>query len=64
MTSKRTWLDVTAAAGWLGVEERFVRRLVAERRVTYYKVGRHVRFDAEDLDDFLDRSRVERGRAA
>lgn len=64
MATKRTWLDVTAAAEWLGVEERFVRRLVAERRVTYYKVGRHVRFDAEDLDDFLARSRVERSRAA
>ena len=61
---KKTMLDVKAAAEWLGVEERFIRRLVAERRVRYYKVGRHVRFDADDLDGFLARSRVEPNEAA
>lgn len=60
----RRWLDVAGAAEWLGVDERFIRRLVAERRVTYYKVGKHLRFDATDLDDFLEASRVERSPAA
>ena len=64
MGTKRTWLDVTGAADWLGVEVRFVRRLVAERRVAYYKVGRHLRFDANDLDDFLDTNRVDKSEAA
>lgn len=48
------------AAEHLGVTVRFIRRLVAERRVTYYKVGRHLRFDRADLDDFLENARVER----
>ncbi len=64
MAMKRTWLDVAEAADWLGVEERFVRRLVAERRVTYYKVGRHLRFDAADMDEFLAAARVDRNDAA
>ncbi|MDH4076753.1 MAG: helix-turn-helix domain-containing protein [Acidimicrobiia bacterium] len=57
-------LDVSGAADWLGVDERFIRRLVAERRVTYYKVGRHLRFDATDLDAFLEAGRVDRSPAA
>ena len=61
---KRNWLDVLGAADWLGVEERFVRRLVAERRIAYYKVGRHLRFDADDLDAFLAENRVEKNDAA
>ncbi len=64
MASRRTWLDPAEAAEWLGVEVRFVRRLVAERRVTYYKVGRHLRFDASDLDQFLDSVRVEKSSVA
>jgi len=34
----------------LGVPVRFVRRLVAERRVRFVKLGRYVRFDPADLD--------------
>jgi len=62
--AKRVWLDVAAAADWLSVDERFIRRLVAERRVTYHKVGRYLRFDARDLDEFLDNCRVEKNEAA
>jgi excisionase family DNA binding protein len=33
----------------LGVEVRFVRRLMAERRVPFVKVGRYVRFDIAEV---------------
>lgn len=33
--------------------------LVAERRVPYLKVGKYVRFDADDLDRWLDTCRVD-----
>jgi excisionase family DNA binding protein len=36
-------LTVEEAADRLGTSVRFVRRLVAERRIAYVKVGRHVR---------------------
>ncbi len=32
---------------------RFVRRLVAERRVRFVKLGRYVRFDPAHLDDLI-----------
>ncbi|MCP4960332.1 MAG: helix-turn-helix domain-containing protein, partial [Actinomycetia bacterium] len=37
----------------------FVRRLVAQRRVPYLKVGKFVRFDPVDLDAWLEGCRVE-----
>ena len=43
----------------MSVPERFVRRLVAERRVTFHKVGRYVCFRKRDLDAFIDEGRVE-----
>ena len=52
-------LDVDQAAAHLAVTPRFIRRLVAQRRVPYLKVGRFIRFDVADLDDWLDACRVE-----
>lgn len=50
-------LDVADAARHLGVTEPFVRRLVLERRVRYYKLGKFVRFRAPDLDAFVEAGR-------
>lgn len=41
-------------ADWLAVSERMVRRLVAERRIPYVKVGRYVRFRPEDVEAWRD----------
>lgn len=46
-------LSVPEAAAHLGVSERFVRRLVAERRVPVQHVGRHVRVRLSALDRWL-----------
>jgi excisionase family DNA binding protein len=54
-----TLLTVEQAAERLGTTERFVRRLIAERRVAYVKLGRHVRIAAEDLEAFIVAGRVE-----
>ena len=51
-------LDVPATASYLSVSERFVRRLIAERRVPFVKLGKFVRFDATDLDAFIEEGRV------
>lgn len=37
---------------------RFVRRLVAERRIAYVKVGRLVRFEPRAVADYIERNRV------
>lgn len=40
---------------------RFVRRLVAERRIAFTKVGKFVRIASEDVEAFLAAGRVEPG---
>ena len=52
-------LDVAAVAQAMGVTDRHIRRLVAERRIPFLKVGRFVRFDPGALDVWLDEQRVE-----
>jgi excisionase family DNA binding protein len=50
---------VEESAVYLGTSVRFVRRLIAERRITYYKVGRHVRIKRDDLEAFVQSGKVE-----
>ena len=50
-------IDLRAVAARLGVNDRFVRRLVAEDRITFYKVGRLLRFDPAEVEAWLDRHR-------
>jgi len=52
-------LDIEQAAKYLNVTERFMRRLVAERRIAFHRVGRLLRFRAQDLDAFFSGGRVE-----
>ena len=56
-----TLLTVEQAAELLGTSVRFVRRLIAERRIAYVKVGRHVRIASRDLEAFIAAGRVEGG---
>ena len=51
-------LDVEGVAEVLGVSGRYVRRLVAERRIPYIKWGRYLRFDPRELAEWIDESRV------
>jgi excisionase family DNA binding protein len=51
-------LGPEAAAARLGTSTRFIRRLIAERRIRFYKVGKHVRILSTDLDAFLANGEV------
>jgi excisionase family DNA binding protein len=42
----------------LGVNERYVRRLIAERRVPYLKIGHLIRFDPNDIEHWIAQTRV------
>ncbi|MFF2305722.1 excisionase family DNA-binding protein [Streptomyces sp. NPDC058128] len=46
-------LTVGQAAELLGTTERFPRRLIAERRIVFIKVGRHVRIPERALEEFV-----------
>jgi excisionase family DNA binding protein len=47
-------LDIAGVAEHLGVSERHVRRLVAERRIPFIKWGHLLRFDPEEVADWVD----------
>ena len=51
-------LDKHQVAQRLNVGIRFVERLIAERRIAYVKVGRHVRVRASTVDGFIGENTV------
>lgn len=52
-------LTVDQVAEQLGTPTRFVRRLIAQRRIGFCRVGRYVRISANDLSDFIEAGRVD-----
>lgn len=46
--SERPWLS-----------ERWLRRLVAERRISFHKAGGRLLFDLNDIDQWAETGRVE-----
>lgn len=52
-------LTVAEVAELLGTTERFPRRLIAERRITFVRVGRHVRIPESAVRDFIAAGLVE-----
>jgi excisionase family DNA binding protein len=51
-------LTVEAAAERMSTSVRFVRRLIAERRIAYVKIGRHVRITEADIAAFIEAGRI------
>lgn len=52
-------LTVDEAAQRMKMSARHVRRLVAERRIPFHKLGRSVRLDAADVLAHIESCRVE-----
>ena len=52
-------LTVAEVAELLGTKERFPRRLIAERRIRFVHVGRHVRIPESAVRDFIKAGLVE-----
>ena len=52
-------LTVAEAAEMLRTSERFPRRLIAERRIRFTRVGRHVRIPESSLREFIAAGLVE-----
>lgn len=56
---KDRYLNVDQVAELLGTSARFPRRLIAERRITFVKVGRHVRIPESAVEAFIEANTVE-----
>ena len=52
-------LTVAEVAELLGTTERFPRRLIAERRIRFVRVGRHVRIPESAVCEFIAAGLVE-----
>ncbi len=52
-------LTVEAAAERMSTKVRFVRRLIAERRIGFVRVGRHIRIPESALREFIAVGMVE-----
>ena len=50
-------LTIDQVAEHLGTSRRHLRRLIAERRIPYVKVGRLIRFDPDEITAWLDAGR-------
>jgi excisionase family DNA binding protein len=51
-------LSVKQAAEALGTTERFPRRLIAQRRIRFVRVGKHVRIPASAVEEFVESGTV------
>jgi len=51
-------LTVDQVAERLGTPTRFVRRLIAERRIGFCRIGRYVRITDRDVAAFIEAGRV------
>lgn len=56
-TERPPLIDLPAVALRLGVNHRYVRRLVAERRIPFVKFGHLLRFDPAAVESWLDQAR-------
>jgi excisionase family DNA binding protein len=59
MKTGAEYLTMREASAYLSTSERFVRRLIAERRIRFYRVGRHIRFAVTDLRAFVVAGQVD-----
>lgn len=46
-------IDLPAVAERLGVNQRYVRRLVADKRIPVVKLGRLLRFEPADVEELI-----------
>ena len=55
---KAALIGVEQLADELGVSVRYVRRIIAERRIPYVKVGHLIRFERNEVDRWVEANRV------
>ena len=55
---KAALIGVDQLADELGVSVRYVRRIIAERRIPYVKVGHLIRFERDEVERWVEANRV------
>lgn len=60
-TEVASFIDIEGLAAWLGISVRHVRRLVADKRVPFLKVGNLIRFDPADIGLWINHQKEASG---
>lgn len=55
------WLNTETAAKRLGITTRTLYRFINEGGLPAYRMGRVIRVKQDDVDEFIERSRIEPG---
>jgi excisionase family DNA binding protein len=56
-----TWLSTAAAAKRLGITPRTLYRFIDQGEIPAYRFGRVIRLKQEEVDAFIEKSRIEPG---
>lgn len=56
---KPAFVGLDDAALYLGISSRTLRGLVYERRITFHVVGNRYLFGLQELDEWMERNKVE-----
>lgn len=57
--SNKKWLNTKQAIEYTGLSRKVFYSLLRQGSVPYYRFGREYRFTTEDLDEWIERQRVE-----
>jgi excisionase family DNA binding protein len=60
-TTEIRWLSTAEAARRLGITSRTLYRFIDEGQVPAYRFGRVIRLKDNEVDDFIERCRIEPG---
>jgi excisionase family DNA binding protein len=58
MEGKHKLIDIQQAAAYLGLKASTLYQWVSQKRIPYHKSGRLLKFDLNDLDKFIEKSKV------
>lgn len=61
MPDEIRWMSTAEAARSLGITPRTLYRLIDEGQIAAYKFGRVIRLKEQDVETFIDASRIEPG---
>lgn len=51
-------LTIKEASEYLRISEKGIYNMVWRREIPFVKIGRRIRFDIQDLDDWISRNKV------
>lgn len=55
---ERAWLNKKEVAAMIGVSERTIERMMADRKIPYYRVSKYPQFDKNQIDNWIEKRAI------